>query len=70
MLTWIKRQSAQPSTYRGGALLIASILSAVFGQPLEAPVMASVDGLAAAVTASVGLYDVLRNGRPFGSPGA
>jgi hypothetical protein len=62
-MNWLLDQVRQPSTWRGFAALLASAGVGVVAQETVAQVGAT-------VTAAIGLYDMVRRGRPFGTPGA
>lgn len=61
-MNWIKEQAAQPSTWRGLTLLLS-----LAGVTQADGIVAAVSGITAG---AIGLYDILRRGRPFGAPGA
>jgi hypothetical protein len=61
-MNWIKQQAGQPSTWRGLAILLS-----VAGVSQAEGIVAAVSGI---VAGGIALYDILRVGRPFGSPGA
>jgi hypothetical protein len=63
MFNWIIGQLSQPSTYRGLALLGASI-------GLSGEVTGALPTIGAGLVALIGLWDVVRKGRAFGSSGA
>lgn len=61
-MNWIKEQAAQPSTWRGLTLLLS-----LAGVTQADGIVAAVSGVTAG---AISLYDILRRGRPFGTPGA
>lgn len=62
-MEWTIRQLGQPSTWRGIALVASSAAGITIPDPVT-------QAIAALIAAAIGLYDVIRIGRPFGNPGA
>lgn len=62
-MNWLLEQVRQPSTWRGVVAVLASAGIGVTAQETVAQAGAT-------VTAAIGLWDILRRGRPFGTPGA
>lgn len=61
-MNWIKQQAAQPSTWRGLALLLS-----LAGVTQAEGIVTAVAGI---VAGAIALFDIVRAGRPFGNPGA
>ena len=61
-MNWLRNQANQPSTWRGITMLLS-----LAGVTQADGIVQAVSGI---VAGGIALYDILRNGRPFGSGGA
>lgn len=70
MKNWLKTQIRQPSTWRGILLVASVVVPALVSDELGEAVEELLHAAGTLVTATIGVWAILRRGQEFGEPTA